>query len=74
MGCLFEIFIEIFIEGILNFVMFIYLKLAHMLVPNKKKFRKNRNQSAKYHNDCITSFGSISLYWSNISVARRCSA
>ena len=36
MGCLFEIFIEIFIEGILNLVMFIYLKLAHMLVPNKK--------------------------------------
>ena len=36
MGCLFEMFIEIFIEGILNLVMFIYLKLAHMLVPNKK--------------------------------------
>ena len=36
MGCLFEIFIEIFIEGILSLVMFIYFKLAYMLVPNKK--------------------------------------
>ena len=42
MGCLFEIFIEIFIEGILNLVMFIYLKLAHMLVPNKKIPKKQK--------------------------------
>ena len=44
MGCLFEIFIEIFIEGILNLVMFIYLKLAHMLVPNKKISEKTEIQ------------------------------
>ena len=35
MGCLFELFMEIFIEGILNLVMFVYLKAAHILVPNK---------------------------------------
>ena len=44
MGCLFEIFIEIFIEGILNLVMFIYLKLAHMLVPNKKFSEKTETK------------------------------
>ena len=44
MGCLFEIFIEIFIEGILNLVMFIYLKLAHMLVPNKKISEKTETK------------------------------
>ena len=35
MGCLFEIFAEIFIEGILNLVMFVYLKVAQILVPSK---------------------------------------
>ena len=44
MGCLFEIFIEIFIEGILNLVMFIYLKLAHMLVANKKNSEKTETK------------------------------
>ena len=44
MGCLFEMFIEIFIEGILNLVMFIYLKLAHMLVPNKKIPKKTETK------------------------------
>ena len=44
MSCLFEIFIEIFIEGILNLVMFIYLKLAHMLVPNKKISKKTETK------------------------------
>ena len=44
MGCLFEIFIEIFIEGILNLVMFIYLKLAHMLVPNKQISKKTETK------------------------------
>jgi hypothetical protein len=44
MGCLFEIFIEIFIEGILNLLMFIYLKLAHMLVPNKKISEKTETK------------------------------
>jgi protein-S-isoprenylcysteine O-methyltransferase Ste14 len=44
MGCLFEIFIEIFIEGILNLVMFIYLKLAYMLVPNKKISEKTETK------------------------------
>ena len=44
MGCLFEIFIEIFIEGILNLVMFIYLKLAHILVPNKKIPKKTETK------------------------------
>ena len=44
MGCLFEIFIEIFIEGILNLVMFIYLKLSHMLVPNKKISEKTETK------------------------------
>ena len=44
MGCLFDIFIQIFIEGILNLVIFIYLKLAHMLVPNKKISEKTETQ------------------------------
>ena len=44
MGCLFDIFIEIFIEGILNLVMFIYLKLAYMLVPNKKISEKTETK------------------------------
>ena len=43
MGCLFEIFAEILIEGILNLVMFIYLKLAHVLVPNKQITEKAEN-------------------------------
>ena len=44
MGCLFEIFIEIFIEGILNLVMFVYLKVAHILVPNKDISPKTENR------------------------------
>mgnify|MGYP003307475438 CR=1 FL=1 len=44
MGCLFEIFIEIFIEGILNLVMFVYLKVAHVLVPNKDISPKAENR------------------------------
>ena len=35
MGCLFEMFFEILIEGILNLFMFVYLKVAHVLVLNK---------------------------------------
>ena len=45
MGCLFEIFVEIFIEGILNLVVFIYLKIAHMLAPNKKITEKAENKA-----------------------------
>ena len=45
MGCLFEIFVEILIEGILNLVMFIYLELAHVLVPNKKITEKAENKA-----------------------------
>ena len=48
MGCLFEMFIEIcidiFIEGILNLVMFVYLKAAHVLVPNKEISRNAENK------------------------------
>ena len=43
MGCFFEIFAEILIEGILNLVMFIYLKLAHVLVPNKQITERAEN-------------------------------
>ena len=35
MGCLFEIFLQIFVEGTLGLFMFVYLKLAHILVPDK---------------------------------------
>ena len=44
MGCLFEIFVEIFIEGILNLVMFVYLKVAHVLVPYKDISPKVENK------------------------------
>ncbi len=36
MGCLIELFLEIFIEGTLSLVMSAYLKLAHIFVPNKE--------------------------------------
>jgi hypothetical protein len=44
MGCVFEIFIEMLIEGILNLVMFVYLKLAHVLVPTKKITKKTESK------------------------------
>ena len=44
MGCLFEIFVEIFIEGIWNLVIFVYLKVAHGLVPYKDISPKVENK------------------------------
>lgn len=44
MGCVFEMFIEMLIEGILNLVMFVYLKLAHVLVPTKKITKKTESK------------------------------
>ena len=44
MGCLFEILIELFINGILELVMFIYLKLASLFVPNKVVSPKTKNK------------------------------
>ena len=36
MGCLIELFLEIFIEGILSLVMSACLKLVHVFVPSKE--------------------------------------
>ena len=44
MGCLFEMFLEVFIEGILSLFMFVYLKVAHVLVPNKTISQKSRDK------------------------------
>ena len=44
MGCIFEMFAEMLIEGILNLVIFVYLKLAHALVPNKKITQKTKSK------------------------------
>ena len=44
MGCLFEIFFEILIEGILSLVMSVYLKAACILVPNKEVTEKEKNR------------------------------
>ena len=44
MGCLFEILIELFINGILELVMFIYLKLTSLFVPNKVVSPKTKNK------------------------------
>jgi hypothetical protein len=44
MGCLFEMFFEILIEGILNLFMFVYLKVAHVFVPNKIISPKTENK------------------------------
>ena len=44
MGCLFEIFVEIFVEGILNLVMFVYLKVARILVPSKNVSPEEENK------------------------------
>ena len=44
MGCIFEMFVEMLIEGILNLVMFVYLKLAHVLVPTKKITKKTESK------------------------------
>ncbi|MBE6679957.1 MAG: hypothetical protein E7598_05470 [Ruminococcaceae bacterium] len=47
MGCLFEMLLQIFIEGTLNVVMYVYLKLACIFVPeneiSKKTEKKIRN-------------------------------
>ena len=44
MGCLFEIFFEILIEGILSLVMSVYLKVAYILVPNKEVTEKEKDR------------------------------
>ena len=44
MGCLFEILIELFINGILELVMFIYLKLTSLFVPNNVVSPKTKNK------------------------------
>lgn len=50
MGCLFQLFFEVLIEGVLDIVMFLYLKIAHLLVPDKKLSEKTKNTIK----DCIT--------------------
>lgn len=44
MGCLFEFFFEVFIEGILNVVMHIYLKLSYIFIPQKEISKKTKNK------------------------------
>ncbi len=44
MGCLTEMFVEIFIEGVLNLVMYVYLKLAHVFVPDKEISEMTKNK------------------------------
>ena len=44
MGCLFEVFVEMFIEGIVYLVMFVYLKVAYVLVPSKEISPKVENK------------------------------
>jgi hypothetical protein len=72
MGCVFEIFIEMLIEGILNLVMFVYLKLAHVLVPTKKITKKNGKQNKKRHNDDFRPLGFNSVLWHYVSIIGRC--
>ena len=47
MGCLFEILLEILLEGILSLVMFIYMKLACVCVPNKKITKETEKKVQK---------------------------
>ena len=44
MGCLFEFFFEVFIEGILNVFMYIYLKLSCVFIPDKEISKKTKKK------------------------------
>lgn len=44
MGCLFELFAEILLEGILDLVWFSYIKIAHIWVPSKEIPPKTENR------------------------------
>ena len=35
MGCLIEMFFEIFLEGIIELILYCYIKLMHLIIPNK---------------------------------------
>ena len=55
MGCLLELFLEVFIEGMLNVVMYFYLKLAHVFIPDKEISNKKR----KKIRNAITTFSCL---------------
>ena len=44
MGCLFEVFFEIFIECIMELVLYVYLKIATVVVPNKEITEKTKKR------------------------------
>lgn len=42
MGCLLELFFEIFVEGIFELIGYCYIKLMQLIVPNKKVSEKTK--------------------------------
>ncbi len=55
MGCLFEVFLQVFVEGVLELFMSVYVKLAHVFVPDKKVTEK----TAKKAKDIITTISAL---------------
>ena len=43
MGCLLELFFEIFVEGIFELIGLCYIKLMHLIVPDKTISEKTEN-------------------------------
>ena len=42
MGCLLELFFEIFVEGIFELIAYCYIKLMQLIVPDKKVSEKTK--------------------------------
>ncbi len=47
MGCLLELFFEIFVEGIFELIGYCYIKLMQLIVPNKTASEKARRTIKK---------------------------
>ena len=47
MGCLIEMLFEILIEGMLELVMYIYVKIASIFIPDKQISEKTRDRIKK---------------------------
>lgn len=42
MGCIIEFFVELFVEGIFELFGYCYIKLMHLIVPNKTVSKKSK--------------------------------
>ena len=47
MGCLFELFFEIVVEGIFELIVYCYIKLMTLIVPNNKMITERSKKIIK---------------------------